>query len=290
MATPGVGYYAPGTGADANVWIAERWQPGLAALTYNKAKVIKLFRVLDKPGRKLHVPRHGNLSSLILGETARGSDLTAQSLTEDERTAMPQTVYIYVPVNWNVMARMMFDPQDDLTDSCEAAVAEGYDAICAGVYLDILTGIVVGGAAEHINEATLRNVAGQLKEACKGDPEETRPFLLFHTREWNDIMGDAMFTQYQMRGDGSPLVKGWCAQAFGVDFYMTNNIKFAAGMARNLMGIPKSTFGVAWNRKPVAKHQEYLAEERIIVLADLAVLTVHPEYAALYNTAEAVAA
>jgi hypothetical protein len=279
---------AGGTGASAAVWIQDRWRPGLAMAAYEKMKVAPHFDKLGSVGGKIHVMKFANLARNTLLGTTEGSNLSKSGQVEVEVTATPQTSYVFSEVNLNTIARMMFDPSDKFRSNIEMSIAEGVDVACAKLATDMVS-VVVGSNAVGVTEATFRNLNSRLAESAKGYFEQgvTEPSFICHSRQIDDVMGDPAFTQYQYRGDGTPLVKGWVLRAHGASFYNSGNIQNTAGTMRNMLLIDGLTMGIGYNQTPDVKYEEFLLSKRIIGWTDFAVLTIWQEYGGRYDTTPA---
>lgn len=275
------------TTTEADNWIAEVWEPGVQMAAYEETKIAPFFKKLKSTGSLLHIPKHGNLTSSVLAAGSAGGSITATANTETEVTAQPKTIYVYTAVNDNVIARMMFDPQDTLRQSIEMCLAERVDVECATIFTDLVSN-VVGGTGENIGEATLRVLVKKLAMASKSfyKAGKTKPALILTPNEIDKILGDPVFTRYDVRGgtDLSATISGWVLRAFGADFVEAGTVQQSSSAYRNALVLPDLTFGLAFNKKATVKRQEYLLEQRLVGWLDMSAVTIWEEYGGRYDT------
>jgi hypothetical protein len=269
----------------AAVYIQDRWQPGIHPAAYNKMKIISHFLTMEKPGKQIHYMKHANLAINTLALGGDPAVLTQSANTEVEVIGLPKTIYCYTGVSEQVLDRIVDNLEGTLKDSIENGLAEGAD-IEGGKIATDFTQNVVGSNTINVSEATFRVLIQKLATSAKGyyEPGVTEPAFIVHTIQMDDILGEAAFTQYQFRGDGTPLIKGWVLRAHGAAFYASNNIQNVGATMRNMLIINDMTCGIAWNRKTKIELQNFLMEHRIIGHIDLSALTLWQEYGGLYST------
>jgi len=270
----------------AAVYIQDRWQPGIHPAAYNKMKIIPHFMVLDKPGKQIHYMKHANLATNTLALGGDPTSLTQSANTEVEAIGTPKTIYVFTGISEQTLDRIVDNLEGTLRDSIENGLAEGAD-IEGGKIATDFTQNVVGSNAVDVTEATFRVLIQKLATSAKGyyEPGVTEPAFIVHTIQIDNILGEPAFTQFQFRGDGTPLIKGWVMRAHGAAFYASNNIQNVGATMRNMLLINDMSCGIAWNRKTKIELQNFLLEDRIIGHIDLSAVTLWQEYAGLFNTA-----
>lgn len=274
------------TTTEFSAWTPRVWEPGVEVASYNEAMLWRLARKLKAVGGQVNVRKFANLPRQVLADGSRGAGLTPSANTEVAVQGSPKTIYVYTAINDNAKARIMFDPEDDFKRSIEAALGEGVDIELANLATDFVSN-AVGNINADIEEATFRVLVKKLAKAAKERFKigKTEPAFVLAADQIDKVMGDPMFTQYQLRGgDSSPLVSGWVLRAHGAAFYESGTIQQTADTFRNMLVLPGVSIAIGFNQQIKLKVQDFEMEERLIGWCDVSALTVWEEYSGRYDT------
>src|SRR3990172_3376831 len=242
---------------DAANWLREVWPAELDTLSYERAVLYPQCRKFPKPGDVIHIPRFDNLASTVISETLT-PDLTFVSNTETEFTASARTRVTPMQVSMPTLVRMALDPEDEFRTSIEKSVASGIDSDVLSLAGSLTTNIV-GNPAADIDFATLAEAHQKLVVGAKEffEPRERSKGICVVAATQDDaLISINQITNAQIRGDRlNPIVSGWVATAFGIDFYESTNVQVSGGQANNVMLIPRA-MGTGFNQDPTIIDQE----------------------------------
>ena len=270
---------------DAANWLEEVWPAELDTLAYERAVGYPQARTLPRPGDVIHIPRFDNLSSTVISETLT-PDLTYVTNAETEFTASARTRVTPMQVSMPTLVRMALDPENEFRVAIEKSVASGIDSDFLSLATSLTTN-VVGDYLTNIDFARLAQAHQKLVTGAKEyfEPrEQSKAVCIVAATQDDDLISISQITNAQFRGDRmNPIVSGWVATAFGVDFYESTNIQVSGGGANNVMFVPRA-MGVGFNQAPTIIDQEFQIWARFISWSDYVFGTIRDQYAVLIKS------
>ena len=264
-------------------WLETVYPAELDVLCYEKAVGYTQARKLPRPGDVLVIPRFDNLSSVVISETLAAEDgLTYVGNAETKFTASARSRVTPMQVTWPVLKRMAMDPQDEFRQAIEKSVVSGIDSDFFSLAGSLTTNIV-GDPLADLDFATLAEAHQKLVVGAKEYYEpggKSKAVCVVAGTQDDALISISQITNAQIRGDRlNPLVTGWVATAFGVDFYESTNIQVSGGQANNIMFVPRFG-GVGFNIDPtVMDVQKFQIWMRFICLSDYVFGTIRDQYA-----------
>lgn len=277
--------YTPGSGGTGNKWVAQEWAKRFDRQAYEKAAIYSKIDQVPKPGAQLHIAKHDNLTAATFGETSDMSSfgLTFSANSEGEITFTPGTVNLNVSVNANTMARMEFDPTDELRVSMEASVAQFIDQDVASLF-SALTTNVVGDYASDLDLAKILQARSLCKAGAKEFADPGKYLFWYHHLQDDAVMSIGNLTQAYARGDNqNPAVGGVIQEAYGIQFIPTGNVRNSGGGFNNCLAVARA-FGIGWNQQPTVKAQENGLATFLLAWADYGKATKRDAYAVLVKS------
>jgi hypothetical protein len=208
-----------------------------------------------------------------------GQSLTYTANTEGSATLTPASFYAAQEVDLPVILRAVEDPEGKIREGLSSSIAAIIDSTALSRVASLTTNLVTaaGGLVKASILSAIKLGATGGKQFWK--PGTSGPFCCLHVSQIDDVLNITDITSAQWRGDRvNPIVTGWVATAFGVDFYESGNVYTAGGNAYNVMCIPRA-FGMSYNQKPQVLLQEFGLAVRIICWADFATNIVRDAYA-----------
>lgn len=265
---------------DAANWLEKVYPAELDVLCYERAVGYPLARKLPRPGDEINIPKFDNLSSTVISETLT-PDLTYVSNTETKFTASARSRVTPVQISMPVLVRMAQDPEDEIRQAIEKSVVSGIDSDFFSLAGSLTTNIV-GDPGADLDFATLAEAHQKLVTGAKEffEPRERSKAVCVVAGTQDDaLISISQITNAQIRGDRmNPIVSGWVATAFGVDFYESTNIQVSGGQANNVMFVPRA-MGVGFNQDPTIIDQEFQIWARFICWTDYVFGTIRDQYA-----------
>jgi hypothetical protein len=176
------------------------------------------------------------------------------------------------------IARAIQDPRGVLRGSLVSAIAQQIDIVALQAVASLTTNPISssGISKGDITKAVALGAAGG-KQFWK--PGQNGPFCVVHVSQVNDLLNIDGITNAQIRGDdANPVVTGWVAKAYGVDFYESGNVYVTGGNCYNVVCIPRA-FGISYNQRPTPKVDEFMLTFRVYCWTDVGVGIVRDAYA-----------
>lgn len=255
-------------------------------LTANEEQVLAPnFKPLETIEGELAYRKFGTLGTNSLANSAVGENLTRSGQTEITVPATPQTEYVCVVVNLNTVARCAFDPRTPLREQMEAALYERVDRVCANVGTGLVTNIV-GSSTAAISDPIIREAKRKLITSAKSayKVRKQKFVCVFHPQEFENLDGIEAFYRADIRGDSeNPLVSGAVYEVRGGFWSESGNI-LQDTVTRNLMFLPKITFGLGFNKKYAVKMEEFELVYKLIAWVDFGTMECWDEYGVLIQT------
>lgn len=263
----------------AATWIKQMWDPIDVAATEEEI-FAGLISQRQKSFGLLTIPFMANTPALAATTgSMSGQSLTYDAPTEGSATLTPGTQYAAKEVDLPVILRAVQDPQGAIKENLTDAIVAVIDSTALSRVASLVTNIVTapGGLTKAAILSAIRLGATGGKKLWK--PGQSGPFCCLHVSNVDDLLNISDITAAQMRGDRmNPIVTGWAATSFGVDFYESGNVFVSGGNAYNVMSIPRA-FGMSYNQRPDVLLQEFGLAVRIICYADFATNIVRDAYA-----------
>jgi len=263
----------------AVTWIKNMWDPIDVAAT-EEMIFAELISQRQKAYGLLTVPFMANTPALAASAgSMSGQSLTYDAPTEGSATLAPSPYYAAKEVDLPVIVRAVQDPEGKIRENLLDAITAIIDSTALSRVASLITNQVVAGTG--ITKAAILSAirlgATGAKKLWK--PGQSGPFCCLHVSQIDDILNITDVTSAQMRGDRqNPIVTGWVATAFGVDFYESGNVYTTGGNAYNVMCIPRA-FGMSYNQRPQVLLQEFGLAVRLICWSDFATNIVRDAYA-----------
>lgn len=276
-----MGTYTPD--GDAANWLKKEYPAEMDVLCYERAVLYPQVRQLPKPSDEINIPKFDNLASVVLSETLTpaGGGLTFVSNAETKFTATARTRTTPMEISMPTLVRMAQDPEDEMRQAIEKSVVSGIDSDVLSLAGSLTTNIV-GDPLSDIDFATLAEAHQKLVTGAKEyfEPREKSKAICVVAGTQDDaLISITQITSAQIRGDRlNPIVSGWVATAFGVDFYESTNVQVSGGQANNVMLVPRA-MAIGFNREPTIVDQEFQVWARFMCWTDYAFGTMRDQYA-----------
>ncbi len=263
----------------AATWIKQEWDPIDVAAT-EEMIFGELISQRKKAFGQLTVPYLANVpASQATTGSMSGQSLTYTANTEGSATLTPVPYYAAQEVDLPVIVRAVQDPEGVIRQNCIDSITAIIDSTALSK-VALLTGNIVsapGGLVKASILSAIRLGATGGKKLWK--PGQTGPFCCIHVSQVDNLLDISEITSAQIRGDRmNPVVTGWVASAYGVDFYESGNVYVTGGNAYNVMCIPRA-FGMSYNQRPQVLLQEFGLAVRIICWSDFSTNVVRDAYA-----------
>lgn len=274
--------YFPGasTPTGAYRWINEVWAKTLDRQAYEKAKVWKNFTQYDYIGNKFHIPKFDNLSPVSVTDSTDLYEPTFSQNNESETTITPGAIRLNVAIDDRTLARMAFDPTDQVKEGVIMSMNQKADQDAAAQFANVTTN-TVGSYGADLAFADVLTARSLVVAGAKEYAEAGNFIFVYHAKQDDAIMGISQFTQFIVRGKtDSAANTGQVGNAYGIEFIPSNNVYDTGSGFANCMFV-KRAFAQGWSIKPKVEVQRHGPANWLIGLADYGSATVRENYATL---------